>query len=150
MNTIFLNQKRAAFTLIEVIVSLGIWLAVLVLWPPLLRQVQARFPDQAILAYLTADRRLNQLANTATLTRNEQQLQVKQAKETYLVATYVKTGNHPMIRVTTPKGGHLPLLNDVTSFTLIATQGANQQRYQLVMTNQQHFDGVVIGARDGH
>ena len=108
----------SAFTLIEVVIGLGIIVAVMLLWSPLLTGVQ-RFTNQ-----------------------KRVRLQGKDGHQSkfYVFEFYTKNGNS-MIRARTNDGGHIPLFMQIKSGQFLGS--VHGFLYEIRLGTNQTFEGGV-------
>ena len=138
----------SAFTLIEVVIGLGIIVAVMLLWSPLLTGVQ-RFTnqDQYLLHALQADADLQANVRThrmklESLKQKRGRLQGKDGHQSkfYVFEFYTKNGNS-MIRARTNDGGHIPLFMQIKSGQFLGS--VHGFLYEIRLGTNQTFEGGV-------
>ena len=136
----------SAFTLIEVVIGLGIIVAVMLLWSPLLTGVQ-RFTnqDQYLLHALQADADLQANVRThrmklESLKQKRVRLQGKDGHQSYVFEFYTKNGNS-MIRARTNDGGHIPLFMQIKSGQFLGS--VHGFLYEIRLGTNQTFEGGV-------
>ena len=132
----------SAFTLIEVVIGLGIMIALMLLWSPLLTGIQ-RFTnqDQYLLHALQADADLqaNVRAHRMKLEALKQKQDGDQSKF-YVFEFYTKNGNS-MIRARTNDGGHIPLFMQIKSGQFLGS--VHGFLYEIRLGTNQTFEGGV-------
>ncbi|MDE3293380.1 competence protein ComGC [Lacticaseibacillus rhamnosus] len=138
----------SAFTLIEVVIGLGIMIAVMLLWSPLLTGIQQfTNQDQYLLHALQADADLQANVRThrmklETLKQKQVRLQGKDGDQSkfYVFEFYTKNGNS-MIRARTNDEGHIPLFMQIKSAQFRGS--VHGFLYDIRVGTNQTFEGGV-------
>lgn len=146
----FSHLPLEAFSLVEVVIGLGLMMVVLLLWRPLLTGIQ-RFTqqDQYLIQALQAEQDLQadvyaHKMKQLELKDNRVRLQGQDGAETkiYAYEFYAKRGKEGIIRSRTNDDGHVPLFMQVKSAKFqAAPQGF---LYTLRLKSAQPFEGGVF------
>lgn len=144
------HSHLEAFSLVEIVIGLGLMMLVLLLWRPLLTGIQ-RFTrqDQYLIHALQAEQDLQADVHAhkmkqLELKENRVRLQGQDGAETkmYAYEFYAKRGREGMIRARTNDDGHVPLFMQIkTGRFQAASQGF---LYVLRLKSAQSFEGGVF------
>ncbi|QVI35526.1 competence protein ComGC [Lacticaseibacillus chiayiensis] len=144
------HLRLKAFSLIEVVVGLGLMMVILLLWQPLLTGIQ-RFTrqDQYLIHALRAEQDLQadirshkmkdvKVKESSVLLQGQSGAETK----TYTFEFYAKRGSEGMIRTRSNFDGHVPLFMQIKSAKFqAAPQGF---LYTLRLKSAQTFEGGVF------
>ncbi|WP_424320747.1 type IV pilus minor pilin ComGF family protein [Lacticaseibacillus chiayiensis] len=144
------HSRLEAFSLVEVVIGLGLTMVVLLLWRPLLTGIQ-RFTlqDQYLIQALQAEQDLQADVHThkmkqVELKENRVRLQGQDGAKAkkYMFEFYAKRGSEGMLRSRTNDDGHVPLFMQIKSAKFqAAPQGF---LYTLRLKSAQTFEGGVF------
>lgn len=147
-----LSLRLVGTTLIEVIVGLMLFLMLLILWQPLVGLIRrSAWPDDTVLAMITAESEMARLSREGIVTINVQENDdyrvVTADGKSYYINFYKETpGLEPgMLRVRTAasgsSGGHMPLVLQVKA---VSWRLLDPTRTHLTVTSYHAgiFDGI--------
>ena len=138
--TLPLDRKFQGFTLIETLVSLLLLMGLLLFFRPITQILQGQMADADILAVLRVDSQLDKLtAGHKLQIKAPTELTVISKDTVYLVQPYKSPNMTAMLRVTTEKRGHMPLLLDIQG---LAFEKNDVIVYTIKRYNRR-FEGVV-------
>ncbi|MDE3282004.1 type IV pilus minor pilin ComGF family protein [Lacticaseibacillus parahuelsenbergensis] len=144
------HLRLEAFSLVEIVIGLGLMMVVLLLWRPLLTGIQ-RFTrqDQYLIHALQSEHNLQvdihshkmkevEVKENSVLLKGQNGAEVKR----YKLEFYAKRGGEGMVRTGSTLGGHVPLFMQVKSAKFqAAPQGF---LYTLRLKSAQSFEGGVF------
>ncbi|KRM73054.1 hypothetical protein FC34_GL000775 [Lacticaseibacillus brantae DSM 23927] len=109
--------------MIEVIISLGLLITLTLFWRPMVQLLTHGSPDADILAVLKLDATLEQqLVNKSVRQVTSNRLDFTAEDKVYQLERYRGNGA-VMLRLTTDKGGHMPLLLGIDDISFTTDDG---------------------------
>lgn len=138
----YIDLRRPAFTLIELLAGLGLFSLLLVSAAGLLSQLGTRGQEESILAALYAENALDNLAQNGSVALENSKVTFsdKVSKKVYLLTTWPDR-----LGFTTISGGYLPLITGVGSMKTVRLEG-DATRVSLNLKRIGNFDMVFRDA----
>lgn len=138
-----ISSRLKGFTLIEVVVSLILLAAVMLLWRPVLLHV-TRFTlqDHVLITSLQAEHDLQMFVRDKKLRSVAlMSVRVRSPEKAYTINFYQTKHFRGMVRVMGSENGHMPLFTHLTGVNF--SEVAQGFRYRLYLTTSQKIDGGV-------
>lgn len=137
------GDTRSAFTLIECLAALTVLALIILLWQPMIRLATTRPKDGEIVALLATARHLDDRAVDGLVTTSGDSLVIVSAEnKQYLVNHYHASSGDSILRMTTDKGGYMPMLNQVSAFR-VRRVAKGTVRYTIRLLSGLTFTGIL-------